>query len=236
LNTNLYINRSNGEENVLQTSLPGLAAIDAGVSFDGAVAACITPRRQVRGWVRSEQGFTPFAYTIAGASDILRFRLSPSGERICLCFGDGTISIHAAQTGVTEGPTLRLEHPALAVAWSDDSQLLVIADATGKIEIYDSTTLQVVWSRHERQYGSMLPTALGISPDQQLIAIAVNETNALHVIETRSDGSPRKLIGHDGIIRELQFSPDSSRIYTGSYDGTLREWSCTTGQQIRIVD
>ena len=44
------------------------------------------------------------------------------------------------------------------------------------------------------------------------------------------------LAGHQGLIRDLAWSPDGGTIVTGSDDGTVRFWDALTGAQISVVE
>jgi len=41
-------------------------------------------------------------------------------------------------------------------------------------------------------------------------------------------------IGHTGYLRSVAFSPDGTKVLTGSYDNTARLWDAEAGAQIRI--
>jgi WD40 repeat protein len=43
------------------------------------------------------------------------------------------------------------------------------------------------------------------------------------------------LKGHSGDVYELDFTPDSRRLLSGSRDGTLRAWDMQTEQCVRII-
>ena len=42
----------------------------------------------------------------------------------------------------------------------------------------------------------------------------------------------QQLKGHDGIVKSVAFSPDGSKIVSGSYDKTIRVWDASTGVEI----
>ena len=43
------------------------------------------------------------------------------------------------------------------------------------------------------------------------------------------------LTGHSGYVYSVSFSPDGSRIVSGSYDRTVRVWDAITGQVINTL-
>ena len=43
----------------------------------------------------------------------------------------------------------------------------------------------------------------------------------------------RKLSGHAGLVWSLAFSPQGDALFTGSLDGTIREWSLSTFVTVR---
>ena len=43
---------------------------------------------------------------------------------------------------------------------------------------------------------------------------------------------PLILNGHSGWVNSVSYSPDGTRIVSGSYDGTLRQWDAVTGKHV----
>jgi WD40 repeat protein len=64
--------------------------------------------------------------------------------------------------------------------------------------------------------------------------LTVNST-MVNVWDTRSDADsqePIKLEGHEGAVTVARFSPDNTRIVSGSEDGTVRIWDSATGASL----
>jgi WD40 repeat protein len=89
-----------------------------------------------------------------------------------------------------------------------------------------------VWKMDDQPVVEPLPHALQeigrvvVSPDQSRLAVIVRQSEraAVAVVEARTGMLLQTLLGHDGPIHDLAFSPDNSRIVTGSADGTVRIW------------
>jgi len=93
---------------------------------------------------------------------------------------------------------------------------------------------------YERGIDDSLPAisaaTLDFSPDGSRIAIAFQETPTVFVWDVRAGRVSGQLHGHSGMSHTVQFSADSSRLYTGGYDGTVREWSLQSYSQLRRID
>jgi hypothetical protein len=82
-----------------------------------------------------------------------------------------------------------------------------------------------LWNRN----GGQLTEIVAFSPDGRLIAGSGQHNRRVQLFETRT-GSPRgQLIGHQGPVEALAFSPDGSRLATGSTDGTALIWDLYAG-------
>ena len=45
----------------------------------------------------------------------------------------------------------------------------------------------------------------------------------------------KSLAGHTDAVLSVAFSPDGSRIISGSYDNTVRVWDATSGEELRSL-
>jgi WD40 repeat protein len=69
------------------------------------------------------------------------------------------------------------------------------------------------------------------SPDGRYIATCGGLGAFLWDVETGE--LIRWFSGHTGVVNSVAFSPDGSRVLTGSGDATAKLWDAQTGQQIR---
>ncbi|MFO8033741.1 MAG: WD40 repeat domain-containing protein [Candidatus Bipolaricaulota bacterium] len=75
--------------------------------------------------------------------------------------------------------------------------------------------------------------ASSFSPDGSLLAVgAAREIHLLNTGDWTVEGS---LVGHDGTVTDLAFSPDGTLIASSSWDETVRIWNVDTGEQIQTI-
>lgn len=210
--------------------------IDAAISADGSISVCVATRGKVRGWFSDSQSPQEFGYALPDGADILKIGLNPSGQQMTVARADGSITFHETTTGLTMRPPLKLDADCSKFAWSRDEKFLALASGGGFTRVYEMSHRTIIASFDLRKSEcSDRPTAIAISPDCRWLAVSTNTMQGIFIgsIQTGEQG---RLLGHDGIVCSLEFSPGSDRLYSGSYDGTIREWSPATRQQIRIID
>jgi WD40 repeat protein len=77
-------------------------------------------------------------------------------------------------------------------------------------------------------YGSM--SCIALSPDEMLVAAAMHHMIQVWRLDTWKEIA--LLRGRQGEIKQIVFSPDSSRLVTGATDGTARVWDISSGKQL----
>ncbi len=93
---------------------------------------------------------------------------------------------------------------------------------------------------NERQYAEAVALAANAVrldvPDWPRVPTA---DNALALaMQSYNDASVRPLVGfvgHDGAVRGAEFSPDTARLLTWSYDATARIWDVASGAQLQVL-
>jgi WD40 repeat protein len=217
--------------------------VDATVSNDGSVALCITSKGKVLGWKREGSEVRNFVYNLPTGSVVVRTGLNSAGTRLYVARLDGIVTFHSPETGSPIACELKVDEQWRAgcecttFAWSDDERLFGLATSAGRVRVYELATARVICEGSvENSFSTTRPTTMAISPDGQRLAVATNTTTVISLWDLTSGEPTARLHGHDGIVRTLQFSPMSEMLYSGSYDGTIREWSMHSNTQLRIIE
>lgn len=69
------------------------------------------------------------------------------------------------------------------------------------------------------------------SPDGTTIAAASLYDYSIYLLDSKTAEQKFKFIGHGNTVHSLCFSPDSTRLASGSGDMTIRFWDIKTGEQ-----
>ncbi len=235
------VHHRNGEEPRVVPLMPGELIIRACVCDDGSVSACATASGRIHIWTRHEAEFQGFTYQLLSDSAVLQIGLDRAGRRIYVARSDGTISFHASQTGEPDGSSLRVEAGCVAFAWSHDECYMGVVTSHGRVNVHDVATGRISFDGLVDEDYQHNPTCaasaiLQFSPDGKRIATSAIATNQIRIWDLETGQSLGTLSGHDAPVRTLQFSPMSDVLYSGSYDGTVREWSLQTYSQLRMID
>lgn len=124
----------------------------------------------------------------------------------------------------------------LFAAFSPGTDELVTVSYQGRIAVWDTGML--LDDEPKPKYESEDRPSMGISamsPDGQWIAVANNDTAELWN-KANLKAPPKRLAGHRGSLRSLQFSRDNRWLLTASEDHTARIWSLDNfGQFTNLV-
>ena len=164
---------------------------------------------------------------------------SPDGVSIVSGSVDKTLRLWDAKTGKPIGqPLTGHKGPVFSVAFSPDSKCIVSGSDDGFLRLWDAKTGQAIGQPLRGHTDSVFSVAF--SPDGNRIVsgggnfysiIKGDWTLRLWNAQTGAViGDPLK--GHDKAVVSVAFSPDGTRILSGSLDHTLRLWDATAGHPI----
>ncbi len=129
----------------------------------------------------------------------------------------------------------KLSH-AHSLAYSDDGTTLGCLDSGGDLILYEAQTGTVKHRLKNRAYGEF-----AFSPDCSFVAATgwrfENRKQIKFVViwDANSGELLRELIGHKASVSALTFSPDGSTLFSGSLDGTVRQWNPETGECLAVL-
>lgn len=236
----LILFREGQEAHLVELKLDREMIVDAAVSDRGEIAACVTTGGNVFGTRTTSGSVETFEMHVGGTLPVMRIGVSHTGSQLLVAKIDGTVSFYDAATLELTRTLSPLEEYAgiehVAFAWSEDEQSLAVASATGLIHLIDlgsGTCVRTIRLNIPQTASRM--TALAISSDRH-VAVSANTFFDILMLDMNTGRETGRLEGHTGIVRSIEFSPDEQRLYSGSYDGSVREWRPDRLQFVRIVD
>jgi WD40 repeat protein/serine/threonine protein kinase/DNA-binding winged helix-turn-helix (wHTH) protein len=170
--------------------------------------------------------------TLSGHRDrLLEVHFSPDSSRLATTSVDGTAAIWDAESG--ERLLVLLGHAGaqnfLVSSFSSDGTRLLTTDSAGAVRLWDTRNgrLELDLSARHAICGGVL------SPDASLIAGEACAAPGTGLVLSANTGEGTvSLAGHSGPLTEGAFSPDGSKIATGSIDGTAKIWDPGTGEEL----
>src|SRR5262249_35461705 len=118
-----------------------------------------------------------------------------------------------------------------AIAFGPDSQQVIAPDYTSVNVL--SVSNGAILRSWENVYRTQRIIAVTVSPDGTMIAIGL-DNNEIRLWDTANGNKLlRALVGHNGKIWSLAFSPDGRTLASASADRTVKLWEVQSGRLIR---
>jgi len=143
---------------------------------------------------------------------------------------DGEVNLwDAKRLEEKQGPRTfkaRVPGASLNMAFSPDGRRLATAGEKNTVIIRDVETgdeILTLWGEHS---GEVYALAFSPLDDGRLIATA-GEDSAVKVWDSHSGTLIHSFRGHTALVSSLSFSPDGSRLVSGSRDKTVKIWDMT---------
>jgi WD40 repeat protein/serine/threonine protein kinase len=155
--------------------------------------------------------FSPDGTLLAGATDI--------GD-------DHTVRVWDVATGkLVSHFDQHMSSVAQFCFMNDGKQIASVCVTESVVRLWD-----VMTGKETTELQSRRPFCVAESPDSTKLAVGNFEGSVF--LYTLKDGSYYELKGHFSEVKDVSFSPDSSRLASCSDDGTIKIWDATTGQEV----
>ncbi|KAJ9601892.1 hypothetical protein H2200_013607 [Cladophialophora chaetospira] len=180
-------------------------------------------------------------YTLEGHSDgVYSVVFSPDGSRVASGSYDHTVRIWDVQTGECQHTLEGHSDGVRSVVFSPDGSRVASGSGDQTVRIWD---IQTGECQHTLEGHSDGVRSVVFSPDGSRVASGsfdhtvriwdVQRGECQHTLEGHSDGTgecQHTLEGHSDGVWSVVFSPDGSRVASGSSDHTVRIWDIQTGE------
>lgn len=166
-------------------------------------------------------------------SPVTDVHLSSSSEKLALASSlDGTAKIWETQSG--QGKLLRnLDHGGIPV-------VRAAFERNGKVVTWTNNGVTSQWDLETTQAPatSRYPTSIldvAVSPSDPRLVVAAQDERFARVLSKTTGENLGRLLGHNGFVTCVDYSPDGSLIATGSKDRAVMLWDSTRGDRLQTL-
>lgn len=207
---------------------PLASSADVLISADGQIALVVGHEGLVQGWDLSSA--EPVYWQFQMSASVLSCRLSFDGAKLLVVSVDGCPLILDARTGEKRLALPRILEINRSLAWSQDGGRVAMGDQGGGIYVFDGKTGERIWD-HKLDF--LFARCVGLSDDGNLLAVGGFDKQIRIWNLSQPTLPPAVLTGETGVVHNFVFASADTRLFSGSTDGTIREWSLESNTLIR---
>lgn len=136
--------------------------------------------------------------------------------------------------------TVDAQSNIIAMTFTYDGLKLVSASGSTPVKLWNWKTRKLITSFDDRSSNAI---AIAVSQDGNYVATGHgnfqdnkrSQEADIKIWNARTGQLLKILKGHESQVRTVAFSPDSSRIVSGSHDKTIKIWSVNTGKLLEDI-
>ena len=156
---------------------------------------------------------------------------NPNGKTVAIGSENGTIYLHALDTGELEMALTGHEEYVENLAFSPDGKTVVSGSGDGTIRLWDIHT-----GEHRLIFTGHTLDTIGVafSPDGKTLASSIDD-GTIRFWDTDTGNEKHTFTGHSEIVYSVAFNPNGDIIASGSVTGIINLWNADTAQHIKTL-
>ncbi|MGE0545754.1 MAG: serine/threonine-protein kinase [Kofleriaceae bacterium] len=159
--------------------------------------------------------------------DVYRARLSSDERWIATASLDGSVRVWPVDSS---GAKLFVEGGGIEQLTLEGDRALI--KTAGTVSRWNLATAEreplFSWAQDHASLGMGIPSRDG----EELLVFGGDWSMEVR----RRTSAPVGLVGHRGLISQVEFSRDGDTVFSSSFDGTLRRWDTSTGNDVRLIE
>jgi WD40 repeat protein len=199
----------------------------AAFSPDGARLATTTRDRIARLW--DVAGGREVA-VLQPPSPVTSAAFSPDGKRLVTTCWEGTVHVWDAVTGREITALKGHDKKATKARFSPDGARIVTASEDNTARVFDAASGRAL---HVLKHAARVLAVAFSADGSRIVTSAGTEAR---VFDAASGREIAVLKGHKSDVNDVTFSPDGTRIATGSDDRHVRIWDANKGSEITALE
>ncbi len=154
---------------------------------------------------------------------------SPDGKRVVTASRDGTARVWSAETG-KELLGLKANVTLFYASFGPGGKTVLTTAYNNTVQLWDASTGAEVLKIKAGAADHPHPAVL--APGGKRVLTAAYRDRVVRVWDAETGKELLALKGHTGMILSATYSPDGTRVFTASTDGTARVWDAATGKEL----
>ena len=181
-------------------------------------------------------GNAGYYYSLAFSRDASKFMLGNAPSQIFIWFSMNSEKPDYVFKNQPENNIGNTGNYNIYTAFLENNTRVLSVKHTGEVFLWDIASGVMSRPFIQRTNSGDLVLSVAHSPDEKYIVFCHHELKTVFLRDLKTGQLVKAFNGHDDMILDVAFSPDSRFLLTGSADKTARLWEVESGRCVKIFE